>query len=139
MDAPTRDRGDAASDATGVVRGIGAITLATHQMAAAVRFYRTLGFEVTGGGPSAEFTTLDAGAIKLNLAAVTEDVRWSWWGRIIVYVDDVDAMHRRLTARGVPASFPPRDAPWGERFFHLSDPDGHEVSLAAPLERARRG
>jgi hypothetical protein len=24
----------------------------------------------------------------------------------------------------------PRDAEWGERFFHLTDPDGHELSFA---------
>ena len=27
----------------------------------------------------------------------------------------------------------PRDAEWGERFFHLIDPDGHELSFARPL------
>jgi hypothetical protein len=27
----------------------------------------------------------------------------------------------------------PRDAEWGERFFHLTDPDGHELSFAWPL------
>ena len=25
------------------------------------------------------------------------------------------------------------DAPWGERFLHISDPDGHELSFAALL------
>ena len=27
----------------------------------------------------------------------------------------------------------PRDADWGERYFHLTDPDGHELSFARPL------
>ncbi|MGH8701888.1 MAG: VOC family protein, partial [Burkholderiales bacterium] len=27
----------------------------------------------------------------------------------------------------------PADAPWGERYFHISDPDGHELSFARPL------
>ncbi len=26
-----------------------------------------------------------------------------------------------------------RDAEWGERFFHLTDPDGNELSFAWPL------
>jgi len=30
----------------------------------------------------------------------------------------------------------PRDAAWGERFFHLTDPDGHELSFAWPLRQA---
>ena len=28
---------------------------------------------------------------------------------------------------------PPRDAEWGERYFHILDPDGHELSFARPL------
>ena len=27
----------------------------------------------------------------------------------------------------------PKDAPWGERFFHVTGPDGHELSFAQPL------
>ena len=27
----------------------------------------------------------------------------------------------------------PRDASWGERYFHMSDPDGHELSFARPI------
>jgi hypothetical protein len=27
----------------------------------------------------------------------------------------------------------PRDAEWGERYFHLHDPDGHELSFAQPV------
>jgi uncharacterized glyoxalase superfamily protein PhnB len=27
----------------------------------------------------------------------------------------------------------PRDATWGERYFHVTDPDGHELSFARPL------
>ena len=27
----------------------------------------------------------------------------------------------------------PRDASWGERYFHMADPDGHELSFARPI------
>jgi len=27
----------------------------------------------------------------------------------------------------------PQNAPWGERFFHIADPDGHELSFAEVL------
>jgi uncharacterized glyoxalase superfamily protein PhnB len=27
----------------------------------------------------------------------------------------------------------PSDAPWGERYFHIRDPDGHELSFARRL------
>ncbi|MEC7657646.1 MAG: VOC family protein, partial [Pseudomonadota bacterium] len=26
------------------------------------------------------------------------------------------------------------DASWGERYFHITDPDGHELSFAHPLD-----
>jgi uncharacterized GH25 family protein len=28
---------------------------------------------------------------------------------------------------------PPRDAAWGERFFHITEPDGHELGFAELL------
>ena len=31
----------------------------------------------------------------------------------------------------------PRDAPWGERYFHMRDPDGHELSSARPPTTSR--
>jgi uncharacterized glyoxalase superfamily protein PhnB len=41
-------------------------------------------------------------------------------------------VHRRVLAAGLHPEAPPRDAEWGERYFHLLDPDGHEVSIARP-------
>ena len=59
--------------------------------------------------------------------------RWSWWGRVIFYVADVDALYDRALVAGYQPATVPRDAEWGERFFHLNDPDGHELSFARPL------
>jgi uncharacterized glyoxalase superfamily protein PhnB len=42
-------------------------------------------------------------------------------------------MHARIVEAGLTPEFEPRDAPWGERYFHLRDPDGHELSFARPL------
>ncbi len=39
-----------------MITALSAITLATHDMAAAVRFYRLCGFEMLYGGESASFT-----------------------------------------------------------------------------------
>jgi catechol 2,3-dioxygenase-like lactoylglutathione lyase family enzyme len=116
-----------------MVEGISAVTLATHDMQRAVQFYRMLGLEVIHGGEAAGFTSLRAGGNFLNLAAQPAERRWSWWGRLIFYHRDVDALYARLVAAGIRPAAPPRDAPWGERFFHLADPDGHELSFAWPL------
>ena len=116
-----------------MIEGISAITLATHDMPRAVRFYRALGFEVLHGGEAASFTGFRAGAGYLNLVAQPAERRWSWWGRVIFYVADVDALYHRALAAGFEPATVPRDAAWGERYFHLVDPDGHELSFARPL------
>ncbi|MCW5744845.1 MAG: VOC family protein [Alphaproteobacteria bacterium] len=120
-----------------MVDSISAITLATHDMARAVRFYRDLGFELSFGGESAAFTSFHVGTGHLNLIAQPADRRWSWWGRVIFYVADVDGLYAQAVAAGLRPQAPPRDAEWGERFFHLTDPDGHELSFAWPLRSAR--
>jgi len=114
-------------------RAISAITLATHEMARAVRFYRALGFELAGGGETAPFTSFVVGDGHLNLIAAPPGTRWGWWGRVIIHVDDVDALHACALSAGLAPHAEPRDAEWGERYFHVTDPDGHELSFARPL------
>lgn len=115
------------------IEGISAITLATHDMARAVQFYRSLGFALHYGGETAPFTSFAAGPGYLNLIAQPPEQRWSWWGRAIFYVADVDALYAHAMSLGLRPEQVPQDAPWGERFFHLTDPDGHEISFARPL------
>src|SRR5262249_27503239 len=118
------------------IGGISAVTLATQDMARAVRFYQALGFALRHGGASASFSSLHAGTGFLNLIAQPAGRSRSWWGRVIFHVDEVDALYRRALAAGLRLEAPPRDAPWGERYFHLTDPDGHELSFARPLGRS---
>jgi catechol 2,3-dioxygenase-like lactoylglutathione lyase family enzyme len=116
------------------IMSISAVTLATHDMSRAVRFYRALGFALHGGGEDASFTSFYAGRCHLNLLTQPRSRQSSWWGRIIFYVSDVDAMYARAIAQGLYPEAAPRDAEWGERYFHLLDPDGHELSFAKALE-----
>ena len=121
-----------------MIESISAVTLATHDMARATRFYRTLGFDLVHGGDEAAFASFRVGGGYLNLIAQPPEQRWIWWGRVIFYVSDVDALYAQAIAAGHRPEAPPRDAKWGERFFHLTDPDGHELSFAQPL-RAKTG
>jgi uncharacterized glyoxalase superfamily protein PhnB len=52
---------------------------------------------------------------------------------VIIHVSDVDGIYRRALAAGLTPAFAPCDASWGERYFHIVDPDGHELSFARPL------
>lgn len=115
------------------IEDLSAVTLATHDMARSVAFYRALGFAISHGGPEAAFTSFHAGRSFLNLIAVAAEVPLAWWGRAIFHVADVDETHRAALAAGLAPAFAPRDAPWGERYFHILDPDGHEISFARPL------
>jgi catechol 2,3-dioxygenase-like lactoylglutathione lyase family enzyme len=115
------------------IRAISAVTLATHDMARALRFYSALGFSLRYGGDTADFSSLDAGNGYLNLIVPDDERQWSWWGRVIFHVQDVDALYRHALAQGLQPDAPPADASWGERYFHISDPDGHQLSFAKPL------
>ena len=62
------------------IESISAVSLATHDMARAVRFYQMLGFTVRHGGANASFTSMNAGSSIVNLIARPTNQRWSWWG-----------------------------------------------------------
>ena len=115
------------------VRNISAVTFAVSDMGRSVRFYRSLGREMLDGGEAASFTTFRAGASFVNLID-TKGYEGHWWGRAILRVDDVDVQYRVLVDAGLSPD-KPRDAPWGERYFHISDPDGNEISFAELLPR----
>lgn len=135
-DDPKQSPGQSAghSGETGRVESVSAVTLWVKSMEKSVAFYRALGFEVIYGGEDKPFTSFRAGPNYLNLAAVEAAGKIPSWGRIIFYVDDVDAFQARVLREGYEPDFAPRDARWGERYFHLNDPDGHALSFARPLD-----
>ena len=110
---------------------ISAVTVFVADMARTVRFYTALGFPLIYGGEDAPFSSFRAGTGYINVARGQPP--GTLWGRAILYVSDVDAMHRRALAAGYTPAMAPADAPWGERYFHLRDPDGNELSFARPL------
>ncbi len=110
---------------------ISAVTMYTADMARAVRFYQAMGFQLRYGGEDARFTSFHVGSGYLNLMAGAPPK--AHWGRVILYVSDVEAMYQRAIAAGFESEGSPADAPWGERYFHLRDPDGNELSFARPI------
>ena len=45
----------------------------------------------------------------------------------------MDAKHAELTAAGHRSALAPFDAPWGQRYATVLDPDGNSVDLYAAL------
>ncbi|WP_328563380.1 VOC family protein [Streptomyces coelicoflavus] len=123
-----------------------AIGLVVSDMAASVTFYRRLGFafpEGSEGQPHAEAEL--PGGIRL-LLDTEESVRsftpgWqppAGGGRhsLALMCDtpaEVDAFYAELTGAGCKGEREPWDAPWGQRYAVVNDPDGHGVDLFAPL------
>ena len=113
------------------IHHISAVTLAVEDMARSVAFYQQLGLESVYGGGDASFTSFKAGSAYLNLMH-SEAEPTGRWGRVILRVENADAFHRDLAEKGLSPE-PPRDGSWGERYFHIQDPDGHELSFAQLL------
>lgn len=111
---------------------LSAITFAVRHMREAMEFYTKFGFEVIYGGHESGFSSLRMGDAFVNLQ-LRPDYTPCAWGRIIFWVDDVDALYQSITAQGLTPTTSPRDASWGERYFHINDPNGHELSFAKPL------
>ncbi len=111
---------------------INAITLIVRDMAASVQFYTALGFGIVYGGADEVFTSLSIGSNFVNLQH-TGAVPETGWGRVIFHVESPDEVHDTAVDAGYSPEFAPKDAPWNERYFHVRDPDGHELSFARPL------
>jgi catechol 2,3-dioxygenase-like lactoylglutathione lyase family enzyme len=115
------------------IERISAVTLKVASMRNAVQFYRdVLGMDIIYGGEEDCFSSLRTKQGKGPILNLEQGPPAVSWGRMVFYVADVDAIWAYLREKGFhPES--PRDASWGERYFHMPDPDGHELSFARPL------
>ena len=116
------------------IEKISAITFRVSNMKASVHFYRNvLGMELLYGGEQASFSSLRANDSESAILNLEQGETVQRWGRLIFHVTDVDAFWIHLKEKGFNPEIP-RDASWGERYFHMLDPDGHELSFAQPLQ-----
>ena len=116
-----------------MIRKVSGVTLSVSDMARSVRFYRDiLELNMLYGGENTSFTSFDIDGTFLNLQLrLKTEVEW---GRLILYCQDVDKVYSHLLKEGYNPPVP-KDASWNERYFHLKDPDGHEISFAQPLKQ----
>jgi uncharacterized glyoxalase superfamily protein PhnB len=84
------------------------------------------------------FVELKAGDVSLSL---NQDDGAKGWDRVkglgfsinIWTTDDIDAIAHRIKASGGALASEPVDAPWGARFFQLTDPDGFKLAILKSL------
>ena len=138
---------------------ISAITLKVKDMEKSCSLYSKIpGFRLTyGGKPSDSFTTFGIGegskTTYLNLERIEDDEGSSDFpkkpnlgkardredfGRIIFHTENVDTLYSYMKQdeyilRSVAFENEPTNAPWGERFFHIREPNGYQLSFAQPL------
>lgn len=122
------------------------IGIVVHDMPRALAFYRQLGFTIPSemdkeGHVEAQ---LPGG---LRIAWDTEEVVRSFmpdWRRadnghgigmafLCESAADVDVMYTHLVDFGAASYQPPFDAPWGQRYAQIYDPDHNLIDLFAPL------
>jgi uncharacterized glyoxalase superfamily protein PhnB len=84
------------------------------------------------------FVTVKAGDVRINL---NQDDGAKGWDRVkalgfsigIWTTEDIDAIAHRIKAAGGHLDADPVDAPWGARYFRLTDPDGFRLAVLKPL------
>lgn len=122
------------------VTKISAVTLLISDMKKSVDFYSKIpNFNILYGGHDNQFTSfLIDDTVKSYLNLKLKKTHSTDFGRIIFYVDDVDKIFtymqndETISVLGKLES-KPQDATWGERFFHVLDPDGYRLSFATPI------
>ncbi len=84
------------------------------------------------------FVAFTAGDVRLSLNL---DNGAKGWDRIkglgfsinLWTTEDIDAIANRIKASGGTLDSEPVDAPWGARFFRLTDPDGFKLAVLKSL------
>lgn len=114
-------------------------------MKESVRFYRLLGLEVPDATEDHLDVTLPGGLrIMFDAVSLVKQLDPDWTRPIghafalafrCISPEEVDDLHRRITAAGFRSKAAPFDAFWGQRYATVLDPDGNAVDLFADLTR----
>lgn len=133
-----------AAPSVSTMPSLDAIGLVCDDLAATLAFYRTLGLDLPDVGEGHVETTT-AGGLRVMFDAVEVVQSFSEWspptggGRRVALAflcdspAEVDRIHDGLVADGSPSHVAPFDAPWGQRYATVIDPDGNPVDLFAAL------
>lgn len=138
---------------------ISAVTLIIENMKKSCSFYSQIpGFKLVYGGSSDDsFTTFQIGEdvpkmylnLELNITnnnhnhghATYDDndrKQRQYFGRIIFHTEDVDGLYSYFRNNEhilnlISFENEPTNASWGERYFHIREPDGYQLSFAQPI------
>ena|SRR5690242_13709510 len=120
------------------------IEIVAHDLHRALDFYRLLGLEVPApDGPHVELALPGGNRLAFDTEEVMAGMHAGWTpptaaGRLALAFGlaapaEVDELYERLTGAGHQGTLKPFDAPWGQRYATVEDPDGTSVDLFAAL------
>jgi predicted enzyme related to lactoylglutathione lyase len=124
------------------VQKISAITLKIQNMKREWKFYSKVpGLTLTYGGPDSTFTSFEMkddysnSKTYLNLEFTNRSTPNKNFGRIVIYSENVDKLYNYFQndeniSHLITIQNEPRDGEWGERYFHILDPEEYELSFA---------
>ena len=127
------------------VSRISAVTLLIKDMETSCNFYSKIpGFKLTFGGYHDDyFTTYEIGQntcvyLNLELIKLNDQSKYEHSKnlvKIILHVNGVDKLYHyfkndQIISNLISFENEPTDASWGERYFHIRDPDGYLLSFA---------
>lgn len=110
---------------------IGYVNVGVRELERSIAFYRdVLGFKLISSEPGFHYAAFEVGGLRFAIAASEKD---GFTGQptgnrhtgIGLVVEDVDAAHQELLAKGVEFTMPPAKQPWGGYMGIFSDPDGN--------------
>ena len=97
----------------------------------ALEFYRRLGFSqrfayrFDDAQPDPCYMGLTRDDVTLHISSFSGD--GASGGAVFLVVEDVDALHIELKAKGVTIDLEPTDQSWGNREMYVVDPDGNSI------------
>ena len=121
-----------------------AVEIVAADLARSLDFYRLLGLDVPDGdGPHVEVELPGGNRLLFDTEDTIAGMHPGWSpppssGRVVLGFGvatpaEVDALFARITQAGHSGTLDPFDAPWGQRYASVADPDGTSVDLYAPL------
>lgn len=119
------------------------VEIATKDMQRTLNFYRLLGLDVPDPqGPHVEVELPGGNRLAFDDEEIIAGMHPGWTaptqqGRValafqVAEPSEVDDLYEKITAAGHPGTLKPFDAPWGQRYATVSDPDGTSIDLFCP-------
>ncbi|MDE2670308.1 MAG: VOC family protein [Chloroflexota bacterium] len=114
------------------IRGLYSATLFVEDLDRTADFYvDVLGFEAETRSARSQMLRAGEFRLLLHVGGSTPDEQNL---HLHLAVDDVDAFHREVSARGAAPEAPPETKPWGLRSFEIRDPSGYLWEFVQEVE-----